>query len=151
MLTLVDEVEQVEDEEETAHELLVLLWFFIVDVADQEVDSFDLMVLWVFDDIEDVVAEGLEVVPAAELGGTGLELIVWLLEGEEVAEHVHDGFLGFPFGDVFDALSDPPHFCQLSQVEVVLQLDAHVPGVDQELADDVGGDEVGEGCDDVGA
>ena len=34
------------------------------------------MVLRVFEDIKDIVAERLEVVPAAELCGTGLELIV---------------------------------------------------------------------------
>lgn len=107
------------------------------------------MVLWILDDIEDVVAEGLEVIFPAELAGTGFELIVWLLEGEEVAEHVHDGFLWLPLGDVPDALSDPPHFSQLPQVEVVLQLDAHIPGVDQKFTDNVSGDEVGECCDDI--
>lgn len=110
-----------------------------MDVANEEVNCKHPVGLGVLENIEEGVAQGLEIVAAIEFVGRHIGLFVRLLEGEEVAKHVHDALLSLPLCHCPYALPHSPQLSYLSQVKIVLQLSPQSPRDCQELAEWSGG------------
>jgi len=107
------------------------------------------MVVFVLEDIKNVIAYRFEISFFADFIGFQFLFIIWLFERLKIAEHVHNRFFGFPFADSLDTLLYSPYLCTLSELHVILQLDSDMPSWHQKLTNDIGRDYVMESSDDV--